>query len=50
MYTRSAATFSGTNLPTVFPVNVTGIVGQYDTTVPTTSGYQILIRTTNDIN
>jgi hypothetical protein len=53
MFTRfgaSPATFSNTNLPTVFPVNVTGILGQYDSTTPTTSDYQILIRTTNDIN
>lgn len=43
LYTRSAATFSGNNVPTTFPVTVRGIVGKFNTT------RQILMRNASDL-
>jgi hypothetical protein len=49
LYTRTGATFAGTAV-TAGTVNVTGILSQFDTTAPTTGGYQFLLRNLSDIN
>jgi hypothetical protein len=48
MFTPGSATFSSTSVPTG-SVNITAILGQYDTTAPTDSGYQLRIRNTSDV-
>ncbi|EJF52435.1 hypothetical protein SapgrDRAFT_0692 [Saprospira grandis DSM 2844] len=47
-YTNSSANFHGQTVPTG-TVNITGILGQYDSNVPATTDYQILIRSTADV-
>ncbi len=48
LFTRTQATFSTTTMPTG-TVTVTGYIGQFDTTAPYDSGYQISIRNTADV-
>jgi hypothetical protein len=48
LYTRTGATFSGTAI-TAGTVNVTAILSQFDSSVPYTSGYQMLMRNLNDV-
>jgi hypothetical protein len=49
LYTRTGATFSGTAVPSGSR-NVTGILSQFDTSLPHTSSYQILMRNLSDVN
>lgn len=48
LYTRSTATFTGTATASG-TVNVVGILSQFDSSVPYTSGYQMLMRNLTDI-
>lgn len=49
LYTSSTATFSGSAVPTG-QRTVMGIIGQFDNSLPHTSGYQILLRNLSDVN
>ncbi len=48
LFTRSAATFSGTALPTGAKT-ITGIVSEFTTSTSTSPGYQLNIRTLDDV-
>ena len=46
---RIQAGSSATTVPSTFPVNITGIFGQFDGSSPFTTGYQLMPRTNADV-